>query len=236
MVSGHSRTLRLKLIAQRRSWGPGWCGTRLKTWLKESDASFSNFLKWAGRLSAEETTTRLLEDLDAAKLEQEWAKEVAAKLFTDLDTVKAKQDEAANDAEATILAKRDLKNALAETTMEVTSLHLQQFDVKASIRQFSYQGERAQGEASELSAKLTVMRAEVATLRGQAVDLGMKEAELLASSRHHRRKFYYCRRSSRCPRKEFEPSHYTPGSFVKVLSEVVVLYPRLDLSSLYGSP
>ncbi|KAL5987409.1 hypothetical protein ACLOJK_038575 [Asimina triloba] len=112
--------------------------------------------------------TRLLKDLDVAKLEQEQAKEAIAELLEDLDVAKVEQDEAVDDVEATILAKQDLELSLEETTVE------------ASIYRLPDQGELARGEGSELSTEVAVARAEVVALCGQVADLGVKEAKLLA--------------------------------------------------------
>ncbi|KAL6002972.1 hypothetical protein ACLOJK_023194 [Asimina triloba] len=106
---------------------------------------------------AMETAVGLLKDLDAAKFEQELAKEAVAKLLAKLDAVKAEKDEALDDAKGVILAKRDLERALEEATTE-------KLNAKASIRRLSDQGERSWEEASKLSSEVGIARVEVATL------------------------------------------------------------------------
>ncbi|KAL6003242.1 hypothetical protein ACLOJK_023465 [Asimina triloba] len=173
------------------------------------------------RLRAEEAAVGLLKDLDAAKFEQLLAKEIATKLLAKLDATKAERDEALDEAKGVILAKRDLERALEEATAE---------------------------EASKLSSEVDVATTEVAALLGQASYLGAKESKLLAKleesgqasgplSGESRALIIsrYLRSDAHRQREEFERTHYAHGGFVKGLLEDAALYPKLDLSSLYGS-
>ncbi|KAL5980928.1 hypothetical protein ACLOJK_028848 [Asimina triloba] len=198
---------------------------------------------------AEETLVGLLKELDAAKFEQELSKEIAAELLAELDAAKAEQDEALNEAKGGILAKRDLERALEEATAEVTRLFLQKLNAEASICLF-YLGakeaellaklEESQAKIMRLQAELEAPRAEPAQLRVNSSEgaegdaSGQASRPLSGESRALIISGYLCNDAHR-QRDEFKNTHYARGGFVKSLLEVEALYPKLDLSSLYGS-
>ncbi|KAL6003232.1 hypothetical protein ACLOJK_023455 [Asimina triloba] len=164
------------------------------------------------RSRAEETAVGLLKDLDAAKFEQVLAKETATKLLAKLDATKAELDEALDDAKGVILAKRDLKRALEEAIAEIVRLQAELEAPRAEPAQlWANSSEGAEGDAS-----------------GQASGPLSGESRALIISR-------YLRSDAHRQREEFERTHYAHGGFVKALLEDAALYPKLDLSSLYGS-
>ncbi|KAL6002968.1 hypothetical protein ACLOJK_023190 [Asimina triloba] len=163
------------------------------------------------------------------------AKETIEKLLTE-------RDEALDDAKGVILAKRDLERALEEATTE-------KLNAEASIRRLSDQGKRVWEEASKLSseveivglqAELEVPRAEPAQLRaasskGAEGDASGKASGPLSGESRALIISGYLLIDVHRQREEFERTHYVHGGFVKALLEDVALYPKLDLSSLYGS-
>ncbi|KAL6003237.1 hypothetical protein ACLOJK_023460 [Asimina triloba] len=172
---------------------------------------------------AKETAVGLLKDLDIAKFEQQ-------KLLTELDAAKAERDEALDHAKGKLNAE-------------------------ASIRRLSDQGERAWEEASKFSSEVDVgvkevkllaklkessPQAEPAQLQADSSEGAEGDASSQASgpfSGESRALIIsrYLRSDAHRQRVEFECTHYAHGGFVKALLEDAVLYPKLDLSSLYGS-
>ncbi|KAL5996488.1 hypothetical protein ACLOJK_026568 [Asimina triloba] len=180
----------------------------------------------------EKAVIGLLEDLDAATLEQEWAKEAEAELLTKLDMTKVKWDEALDDVEGVILAKTDFEQALEETTMRATSLRLLKLDDEASIW---WQSD--QEEVSKLSSELGAKRTEAATLRSQVSSLGVKEAEISERAKDDAYGQAFGPILGEHQALIISEYLYSDAHWKReeALSEVAALYPELDLSSLYQS-
>ncbi|KAL5996685.1 hypothetical protein ACLOJK_007604 [Asimina triloba] len=71
---------------------------------------------------AVDAVEKLRQDLYIARLEQEPLKEDMVGLLIGLAVAKAEQDEVVDDAEATILAKKNLEKALVDDNAEIFSL------------------------------------------------------------------------------------------------------------------
>ncbi|KAL6003228.1 hypothetical protein ACLOJK_023451 [Asimina triloba] len=186
------------------------------------------------RSRAEEIAVGLLKDLDVAKFEQQ-------KLLIELDAAKAEQDEALDHAKGVILAKK-LQQRLPVCAYRSLTPRLPSTDCPTKV---SVLGRRHRSQASYLGVKeqscwRSLRSPEPAQLRADSSEGAEGDASSQASgplsgeSRALIISWYLCSDAHR-QRGEFERTHYAHGGFVKALLEDAALYPKLDLSSLYGS-
>ncbi|KAL6002966.1 hypothetical protein ACLOJK_023188 [Asimina triloba] len=151
--------------------------------------------------------------------------ETAVGLLKDLDASKFEQ-ELAKEIATKLLAELDAAKAeLDEALDDAKGVILAKRDLERALKE-------ATAEIVRLQAKLEAPRAEPAQLRSDSSEGAEGEASGQASGPLSGE---YLRSDAHRQREEFERTHYAHGGFVKALLEDAVLYPKLDLSSLYGS-
>ncbi|KAL5993814.1 hypothetical protein ACLOJK_038171 [Asimina triloba] len=157
-------------------------------------------------------------------------------------TAKAEQDETVDDAEATILSKRDLKKALSdantedERDREMTSMllvELARSKAKAlRARVIDFGDDRA-----ELHAELDATRGEVSLLLAELLsEFKVTQAEVSFPDSQSSIMAEYVRSDIRRRSEEYEHSQYSQSGYMRTLSDVAVLFPGIDLLSLYQAP
>ncbi|KAL6003216.1 hypothetical protein ACLOJK_023439 [Asimina triloba] len=165
------------------------------------------------------------------------------KLLTELDATKAERDEALDHAKGVILAKK-LQQRLPVCAYRSLTPRLPSADcptkwllfkakraTRASRRQSCWRSLRSQLEAPQ--AEPAQLRADLS--EGAEGDASSQASGPLSGESRALIISRYLRSDAHRQRVEFEHTHYAHGGFVKALLEDATLYPKLDLSSLYGS-
>ncbi|KAL6003713.1 hypothetical protein ACLOJK_004259 [Asimina triloba] len=175
---------------------------------------------------------------------------------------KVERDEAHDDIEGISLVKQDLKQALAEATMEAGDLRLLLSElnaVKVKRDEVVDSAIVAREEASRFSTELIAFMPKAEALHAR----GSREAKLLAESKVARAELAQLRikleeswadlehlqvassqgviaeylwSDIQRREEEFEHSHHSWSGYVKALSDVNVLFLGIDLSSLHPTP